>query len=97
MTTLTLDSALCIQGVEVTDSTLMVELSDGRTLTTPLVWYPRLIHATPAERDHWELIGDGEGIQWPDLDEDLSLEGMICARPSGESQKSFQTWLSKRQ
>ena len=84
------------QQVRVTDTELTVDLVDGRTISVPLAWYPRLSHATPAEREHWRLIGRGEGIHWPDLDEDISVEGLILGRPSGESQKSFQRWLEGR-
>ncbi len=84
------------QHIVVTDEALSVDLTDGRTLLVPLVWYPRLLYGTPAERNHWELIGDGEGIHWPELDEDLSVEGLLLGRPSGESQRSFQRWLDKR-
>jgi uncharacterized protein DUF2442 len=84
------------QHVTVTEETLTVELSDGRTISVPLVWYPRLVHATPEERNHWRLIGDGEGIHWPDLDEDISVENIILGKPSGESQRSFERWLEER-
>ena len=84
------------EDVTVTEDTLRAELSDGRTISVPLAWYPRLVHATQAERDNWELIGDGQGIRWPDLDEDLSIEGLIAGRPSGESQRSFKRWLDIR-
>ena len=66
--------------VTVSDDTLRVELSDGRTISVPLAWYPRLVHATQDERNNWELIGNGQGIRWPDLDEDLSVEGFIAGR-----------------
>ena len=82
--------------VKVTEDTLQAELSDGRTISVPLAWYPRLVHATQAERDNWELIGDGQGIRWLDLDEDLSIEGLIAGRPSGESQSSFKRWLEAK-
>ncbi len=82
--------------VKVTKDTLTVELSDGRTISVPLQWYPRLVYATPAERKNWRLIGNGEGIHWEDLDEDISVEGLIAGRPSGESQESFKKWLEKR-
>ena len=82
--------------VTVTEDTLMVELSDGRAISVPLAWYPRLVHATREERNNWELIGDGQGIRWPDLDEDLSVEGLIAGRPSGESQRSFKRWLGAK-
>ena len=84
------------EDVLVTEDTLRAELSDGRTISVPLAWYPRLLHATPAERDHWELIGAGQGIRWPDLDEDLSVEGLIAGRPSRESQRSLNRWLQAR-
>ena len=82
--------------VKVTKDTLTVELSDGRTISVPLQWYPRLVYATPEERKNWRLIGNGEGIHWEDLDEDISVEGLIAGRPSGESQESFKKWLEKR-
>ena len=84
------------QEVAVTDDTLQVELSDGRAISVPLAWYPRLVHATRQERDNWEFIGKGQGIRWPDLDEDLSVEGLIAGRPSGESQRSFKRWLETK-
>ncbi len=65
------------QNVAVTDEALTVDLTDGRTLSVPLAWYPRLLHATPAKRNHWDLIGDDEGIHWPELDEDLSVEQLL--------------------
>lgn len=83
-------------GVVVNDDTLTVELADGRTVSVPLAWYPRLWHGSPAERSQWEWIGDGEGIHWPDLDEDISVEGLILGHRSGESQRSLQRWLESR-
>ncbi len=85
-----------VSDVMVTADTLTVELSDGRTLSVPLAWYPRLIHATPAERDDWRSIGSGEGIHWPQLDEDISVEGLIAGHPSGESKASLERWLQQR-
>ena len=82
--------------VTVTDDSLTVELSDGRTISVPLAWFPRLTHATPEERRHWRLIGRGEGIHWPDLDEDIRVEGLLAGRPSGESQRSLKRWLELR-
>lgn len=73
-----------------------VFLMDGRTITIPLVWYPRLLHATESERENCELIGDGEGIHWPDLDEDLSVEGLMAGRKSAENLISLEKWLVKR-
>ena len=83
--------------VNVSKDALTVELDDGRTLTAPLGWYPRLSHASPEERQHWRLIGSGSGINWPDLDEDISIEGLLLGRPSGESQRSFDRWLAERE
>jgi hypothetical protein len=82
--------------VEVTDDTLTAELSDGRTISVPLAWYPRLVNGTPQERSRWRLIGTGEGIHWPDLDEDISVENLLLGQPSGESQQSLQRWLVGR-
>ncbi len=82
--------------VAVTDDTLNVELSDGRSIAIPLEWYPRLLHATPAERKNWRLIGKGHGIHWEDIDEDISVEGLLAGKPSGESQASFKKWLDGR-
>src|SRR5437868_1037667 len=82
--------------VTVSDDALVVDLDDGRTLSVPLAWYPRLAHGTPTERGHWRLIGRGEGIHWPDLDEDISVDGLLAGRPSGESQRSFARWLAAR-
>ncbi len=83
------------QNVVVTDDALTVDLSDGRTISVPLAWYPRLLHSTPNERNNWRFIGRNDGIHWPDLDEDISIKN-ILGKPSGESQKSFQRWLEKR-
>jgi Protein of unknown function (DUF2442) len=80
----------------VTDDTLTVDLSDGRTISVPLAWYPRLVHGTLEERANWRLIGRGEGIHWPQLDEDISVEGLIAGKPSGESQRSLARWIEAR-
>ena len=82
--------------VVITEDALTVSLTDGRMLSVPLTWYPRLWHGTADERCHWELIGDGRGIHWPDLDEDISVEGLLEGRRSGESQSSLKRWLSGR-
>ena len=84
------------QAVEVTDDALTVGFDDGRTISLPLGWYPRLLHATTEERKHWRLIADGVGIHWPDLDEDISVENLLAGQPSGESQRSFKRWLEQR-
>ncbi len=85
-----------VQNVTVTEDTLCVDLNDGRTVSVPLAWYPRLLHGTPKERNNWRLIGGGEGIHWPDLDEDISVESLILGRPSHESQRSLKEWLEQR-
>ena len=84
------------RNITVTDDTLSVGLSDGRTISVPLTWYPRLAQATSAERNNWHLIGNGIGIHWEDVDEDFSVEGLLLGRASGESQKSFAKWLESR-
>lgn len=82
--------------MRITDNELTVELADGRTIATPLEWYPRLTHATPEERSRFEIIGRGQGVRWPDLDEDLSVEGMLAGRPSQEGAASLRRWLASR-
>jgi hypothetical protein len=76
--------------------TLTVDLSDGRTLSVPVEWFPRLLHATPEKRKNWRLIGNGSGIHWRDLDEDISVENLLAGKQSGESQASFKKWLNQR-
>jgi len=73
--------------VRTTEDELVVELSDGRRISVPLVWFPRLLHATAEQRSHFELIGDGEGIHWPDVDEDISVRGLLLGLPSVEHQR----------
>jgi hypothetical protein len=82
--------------VFVTDDTLTVDLVDGRTLSVPIAWYPRLVHATAAERANCRMTGQGRGIHWPDLDEDVSVDGLLAGRASQESQASLQKWLQSR-
>ena len=84
------------ENVLVTEHTLTVELSDGRTISVPLAWYPRLLHASTEERKRWWLIARGRGIHWEDLDEDISVAGLLAGRPSRESQASFKKWLAAR-
>ncbi|MBI4179010.1 DUF2442 domain-containing protein [bacterium] len=84
------------ENVTVTDDTISVNLSDGRTISAPLGWFPRLIHGTQKERNNWRLIGRGHGLHWEDLDEDISVENLILGQASGESQTSFENWLSTR-
>ena len=83
--------------IDINEDTITVDLDDGRTISAPIAWYPRLIHAEPEERDNWRLIGEGEGINWEDLDEDISVENLLLGKPSGESQRSFKKWLVKRE
>ena len=85
------------KAVRISDDSLGADLADGRTITVPLAWFPRLAHASPAERDNWRLIAGGEGIHWPDLDEDISVASLLAGRKSGESRESLQRWLQDRQ
>ena len=82
--------------VSITDESLIVDLDDGRSLSIPLSWYPRLFHGTENERNNFRFIGNGSGINWPDLDEDISVQGLIAGHHSLESQKSFNKWLESR-
>ncbi len=84
------------ENVTVTEDSLSVDLSDGRTISVPLAWFPRLMHATPEERNNWRLIGKGHGIHWEDIDEDISVEGLLAGKSSGESQASLKKWLGSR-
>ena len=97
MTTLAIELRMVsAQNVQITDDALIVDLSDGRTVSVPLAWFPRLLHGTLEERNKWRIIGEREGIHWPDLDEDISVENLILGKPSGESQKSYKKWLEVR-
>jgi hypothetical protein len=83
--------------VRVTTDALVVELEDGRVVSVPLEWYPRLAEGTAAERRRWELIGPGIGIHWPDLDEDVSVEALLLGQASNESAASLRRWRVARQ
>lgn len=97
MTTLTIELAPAkAQSVSITDTELIVLLEDGRTVSVPLAWYPRLFYGTPEERQNWELLGQGEGIHWPDLDEDIAVAHLLAGISSGESQRSLKKWLKSR-
>lgn len=77
-----------VKDVHLGDDTLSVDLVDGRTITVPLAWYPRLLHASPAARNNWRVAGGGFGIRWPDIDEDLSTEGLLRGAPAPRSRSS---------
>ena len=85
------------RGIEFIPGALVVHLEDGRSLTVPLEWFPRLRDAVPEARQRWELIGRGLGIHWPDLDEDLSVDDLLAGYPSRKSQTSLDKWLRSRQ
>jgi len=82
--------------VRVTETELIVDLADGRSLHVPLSWFPRLLHGTPEERANWRLIGGGEGIHWPDLDEDIEIAHLLQGLPSLESPASLNRWLESQ-
>jgi len=96
MNTLVLEIEPTTTKVAVTDDDLIIDLTDGRRISVPLAWYPRLMYATPAERQNFELLGDGYAIEFPDLDEHIGMEGLLAGRHSGESQKSLEKWLNAR-
>jgi hypothetical protein len=84
------------EAVRVTEDALAVDLVDGRSISVPLSWFPRLAHGTPKERAHWRFVGQGEGIHWPDLDEDISVRSLLVGRSSDETQASLEKWLAGR-
>jgi len=84
------------QRLSVSDDALIVDLADGRTITVPVSWFPRLAHGSAVERANWRLIGKGQGIHWPDLDEDISVGSLLAGRRSGETQESLGRWLQQR-
>jgi hypothetical protein len=85
------------QSVRVSGETLEVDLADRRTIAVPLAWFPRLSHGKPDEREHWRMVGRAEGIHWPDLDEDISVESLLAGRRSNETHESLRRWLQARQ
>jgi hypothetical protein len=85
-----------VTNVTVTDDTLSVDLEDGRTISVPISWYPRLAYGTPEERAHFQISSAGYGIHWPDLDEDVGIEGLVLGKKSTESPASFERWLQRR-
>jgi hypothetical protein len=84
------------RSVRVTDEAPTVDLMDGRTIIVPLVWFPRLWHGTAHERNRFEIFGEGAYLHWPDLDEDLTVAGLLAGRPSGEGPQSLKKWLESR-
>ena len=93
MSTLTLEHEPLAAAVTFSGNMLTVGLTDGRCLSVPIEWYPRLAHATELERGNWQLLGDGYAMEWPDLDEHIGVAGLLAGRRSGESSASFQRWL----
>ena len=85
------------QNISLADVALIVDLADGRSITVPLAWFPRLARGTSEERGNWRLIAGGGGIHWPDLDEDISVASLLAGRRSGETQESLRRWLQQRQ
>lgn len=96
MSTLITERDAFAESVSFSDDAIIVRLDDGRTLSVPIAWYPRLLHGTASERATYQLIGDGEGIHWPELDEDISVEGLLAGRPSAETERSLAHWLANR-
>ena len=96
MSTLLLEVEPTAVEAVVTEDDLTVYLADGRRIAVPLAWYPRLLHASAVERQHWQLLGEGYAIEWPDLDEHIGIEGLLAGRPSGESPQSLKRWLESR-
>jgi hypothetical protein len=96
MTTLVLENEPAASGVVVANGQIVISLVDGRTISVPLEWYPRLLHASVMEQQNVNLLGDGYAIEWPDVDEHIGVEGILAGRRSGESSKSLQQWLASR-
>ena len=96
MSTLTLENEPLAVDLTITDESLTVGLGDGRSLSIPLAWYPRLEQASEAERANWNLLGGGYAIEWPDLDEHIGVAGLLAGRRNGESEVSFKRWLDSR-
>jgi hypothetical protein len=96
MITLVLEEDPLAIEISFNEDHMIIELADGRSLTIPLEWYPRLMHGTKEERENWQLLGEGYAIGWPDLDEHIGVEGLLAGRRSGENEKSIQKWLASR-
>ena len=96
MTSLILEAAPSAEKVAIRGGKLIVDLADGRTLIVPLEWYPRLLYGSRKERQNWQILADGDTIEWPDLDEHIGIDGLLAGRRSGESRRSLQRWLANR-
>ena len=96
MTTLMLEADPAALTVEVSDTHIVVDLVDGRQLSVPIAWYPRLLQGSSEERQKWEIFADGMAIEWADLDEHIEIEGLLAGRKSAESSRSFDRWLATR-
>ena len=96
MTSLILEAAPSAEKVAIRGGKLIVDLADGRTLIVPLEWYPRLFYGSRKERQNWQILADGDTIEWPDLDEHIGIDGLLAGRRSGESRRSLHRWLASR-
>lgn len=96
MTSLVLEKNPVATNVTITGEKLVIDLEDGRSVSVPIAWYPRLTHASDAERQNWELLGDGYAIEWPEIDEHIGIEALLAGKRSGESQRSLERWLAAR-
>ena len=90
------NKAISVLAVKITKQALTFDLQDGRSISVPLDWYPRLLHGSPGERNDWRIIGQGEGIHWPQLDEDISVSALLEGIPSQENPASLREWLQGR-
>jgi hypothetical protein len=84
------------QHVKVTADRLTVDLTDGRTVSVPVAWFPRLLHGSARERNNWRFMARGQGIHWVDLDEDISVDDLLQGQQSRESHTSFEKWMQNR-
>ena len=96
MNTLVVDHEVFAIAVSFSEDAMSISLDDGRTVSVPLTWYPRLLEGTQKELAHYEFIGEGEGIHWPELDEDISVESILAGRRSAESSSSLASWMERR-
>ena len=96
MSTSTLEPDPLATALNLSADRFSVELTDGRSLSVPLAWYPRLMQATEAERAHWRLLGGGYAIEWPDLDEHIGIASLLAGHRSGETEASLKRWMASR-